>query len=162
MSRHPGTEHLMRTLEPNPNLPLHLSAVSQKCWGLAQTMLGMLEDGPELTAGLRKLRDARDCFVIQALHDYEYRKSLAAEVSLDGPIGGMRADSTIAQMKRDKEAAEANKAPFEVGEEVAFYVDGEPEPLVGEIVVIAAVNGVAVIKTHRGNFLRDFDELGKR
>ena len=68
-NRHPGTGHLMEMLKPNPNLPPRLLVPSQECQALAQTMLDHCEDGPELTAGLRKLLEAKDCFVRQALVD---------------------------------------------------------------------------------------------
>jgi hypothetical protein len=41
--------------------------VSKPCGGLAEEMIRVLPDGPELTAGLRKLLEAKDCFVRAAL-----------------------------------------------------------------------------------------------
>lgn len=67
--RHPGTRHLMKTLRPNPNLPDSLRHIAELTWNLAVHLLEDLDDGPELTAGLRKLREAKDCFVLQALDD---------------------------------------------------------------------------------------------
>jgi hypothetical protein len=64
--RHPGTVHLMR-LFAWAHLPASLQSVSRPCAELALYMLGNLGDGPELTAGLRKLREAKDCFVTQAV-----------------------------------------------------------------------------------------------
>ena len=64
--RHPGTVHLVR-LFAWAHLPAHLQEVSRPCAELALAMLDRLPDGPELTAGLRKLREAKDCFVTQAL-----------------------------------------------------------------------------------------------
>ena len=50
------------------HLPPHLKPVSHKCAELADFMLGSsLPDSPELTAGLRKLLEAKDCFVRAAL-----------------------------------------------------------------------------------------------
>jgi hypothetical protein len=49
------------------HLPPHLQAVSQPCGLLALGMIDALSDGPELTAGLRKLLEAKDCFVRAAL-----------------------------------------------------------------------------------------------
>lgn len=40
---------------------------SQQCAELAEKMLVGLPDGPELTAGLRKLLEAKDCFVRAAI-----------------------------------------------------------------------------------------------
>lgn len=68
-SRHPGTQHLMKLLHPNPNLTGDMACISAECWALADWMLGRTSDGPELTAGLRKLLEAKDCFVRQALVD---------------------------------------------------------------------------------------------
>ena len=64
--RHPGTTHLLRYFE-YAHLPPHLQAVSASCGDLAQQMAVALPDGPELTAGLRKLLEAKDCFVRAAL-----------------------------------------------------------------------------------------------
>lgn len=71
MPRHPATVHLMHLLEPNPNLPPRLRAVSDRCYSLSKVMHDTLADGPEMTAGLRKLLEAKDCFVRQALLDDE-------------------------------------------------------------------------------------------
>ena len=65
--RHPGTTHLVQMLVPNPSLPPRLAAISRDCQGLAVAMIRQLPDGPELTAGLRKLLEAKDCFVRAAL-----------------------------------------------------------------------------------------------
>ncbi|MYR37042.1 hypothetical protein [Streptomyces sp. CFMR 7] len=64
--RHPATEHLLRYFEDD-HLPPHLRAVSKPCGDLAQELVDALPDGPELTAGLRKLLEAKDCFVRAAL-----------------------------------------------------------------------------------------------
>lgn len=45
------------------HLPSHLQAVSRPCAELAAQMERELADGPEKTAGLRKLLEAKDCFV---------------------------------------------------------------------------------------------------
>lgn len=64
--RHPGTTHLLRHFE-YAHLPEHLQAASRPCGDLANEMADALPDGPELTAGLRKLLEAKDCFVRAAL-----------------------------------------------------------------------------------------------
>jgi hypothetical protein len=51
----------------NAHLPPHLAAVSGDCMGLAHGMVAQLPEGPELMAGLRKLLEAKDCFVRAAL-----------------------------------------------------------------------------------------------
>lgn len=64
--RHPSTTHLLRFFA-YAHLPPHLAAVSAPCAELADEMVAQLPDGPELTAGLRKLLEAKDCFVRAAL-----------------------------------------------------------------------------------------------
>lgn len=65
-NRHPSVRQVAQffTFE---HLPDHLRGVSRDCSMLADSMLERLEDGPELTAGLRKLLEAKDCFVRAAL-----------------------------------------------------------------------------------------------
>ncbi|MFB6937597.1 hypothetical protein [Streptomyces chartreusis] len=64
--RHVSTTHLLRYFEYE-HLPEHLQAVSKPCADLANELVNTLPDGPELTAGLRKLLEAKDCFVRAAL-----------------------------------------------------------------------------------------------
>ena len=64
--RFPGTLHLLKMFAW-AHLPAHLAAVSRPCALLAISMAGAMVDGPELTTGLRKLREAADCFVRQAM-----------------------------------------------------------------------------------------------
>lgn len=64
--RHPSTQQIARWftfdhLEENRRPP------SMACSELAQEMIDTLTDGPELVAGLRKLLEAKDCFVRQAI-----------------------------------------------------------------------------------------------
>lgn len=66
LARHPGTRHLIRHFTYD-HLPEHLQAVSKPCGDLALSLVDALPDGPELTAGLRKLLEAKDCFVRAAL-----------------------------------------------------------------------------------------------
>lgn len=49
------------------HLPEHLQAVSKPFGLMAQQMNGQLPDGPEKSAGLRKLLEAKDCMVRAAL-----------------------------------------------------------------------------------------------
>jgi hypothetical protein len=49
------------------HLPPHLQEVSRPIGELADTMTRELPPGPELSAGLRKLLEAKDCFVRAAL-----------------------------------------------------------------------------------------------
>lgn len=64
--RHPATEHLLRYFE-YAHLPYHLQEASRPCSDLAWAMAEAAPDGPELSAGLRKLLEAKDCFVRAAL-----------------------------------------------------------------------------------------------
>lgn len=61
-TRHPSTVALLRWFEFD-HLPGKLGLTSEACHGLAHEMVRCLPDGPELTAGLRKLLEAKDCFV---------------------------------------------------------------------------------------------------
>lgn len=49
------------------HLPLHLQAVSKPIGDLAREMAGTLPPSAELSAGLRKLLEAKDCLVRAAL-----------------------------------------------------------------------------------------------
>lgn len=53
------------------HLPEHLQAVSRDVAIVAERLDQLLPDGPEKTAGLRKLLEAKDCFVRAALPDPE-------------------------------------------------------------------------------------------
>lgn len=64
--RHPATEHLLGFFTSD-HLPEHLARVSRPCGDLADAITTALPDGPELSAGLRKLLEAKDCFVRAAL-----------------------------------------------------------------------------------------------
>lgn len=45
------------------HLPAHLQEVSKAVHELAHQMENTLPDGPEKSAGMRKLLEAKDCFV---------------------------------------------------------------------------------------------------
>lgn len=49
------------------HLPEHLQGVSRPIGEIAKQMDETLPDGPEKSAGLRKLLEAKDCFVRAAL-----------------------------------------------------------------------------------------------
>lgn len=66
--RHPSTQHFAPLFQFD-HLPAHLAVISEPCAYLAQQMVDTLPDGPELSAGLRKLLEAKDCFVRAALTD---------------------------------------------------------------------------------------------
>lgn len=65
--RHPSTAAITRWFAYG-HLPAgHPRDISANCANLADYMLGELPDSPELTAGLRKLLEAKDCFVRAAI-----------------------------------------------------------------------------------------------
>ena len=64
--KHPAVASLLRYFAWQ-HLPTRLQAVSAPCSVLAYEMADALPSGPELTAGLRKLLEAKDCFVRAAL-----------------------------------------------------------------------------------------------
>lgn len=45
------------------HLPKDLQEVSEEIYNIAKVMEAVLEDGPEKSAGMRKLLEAKDCFV---------------------------------------------------------------------------------------------------
>lgn len=61
-SRHPDTTHLIKLFAWS-HLPKHLQDVSSPIGMLAGSLVSRLPDSPELSAGLRKLLEAKDCFV---------------------------------------------------------------------------------------------------
>jgi hypothetical protein len=68
MPRHPGVTGLLRWLEPNNNLPPHLRRVAAITRLAAEDVMDEITvDSPELTEGLRKLLEAKDCFVRAAI-----------------------------------------------------------------------------------------------
>lgn len=64
--RHPATQQLARWFTFD-HLRDDLHPPSRACAELAQEMISALPDGPELSAGLRKLLEAKDCFVRAAI-----------------------------------------------------------------------------------------------
>lgn len=62
---HPAVADVLRFFEYE-HLPEHLQKISRPLHDLAHEMAGTLE-GPQLTNGLNKLLEAKDCFVRAAL-----------------------------------------------------------------------------------------------
>jgi hypothetical protein len=67
--RHPATQHLMGILRPNPALDGIAADVSAALFQAACDQVTILRDGPELSDGLRKLWEAKNCLVMQGLID---------------------------------------------------------------------------------------------
>jgi hypothetical protein len=66
VEHHPATVHVM-SMFTYDHLPDHLRDLSRECADLASLMYNQLPPGPELTVGLRKLLEAKDCFVRAAV-----------------------------------------------------------------------------------------------
>jgi hypothetical protein len=66
-TRHPATVNLLRFFASDHLPSAGLREVSARCEHLARLMVRDLPDGPELSVGLRKLLEAKDCFVRAAL-----------------------------------------------------------------------------------------------
>lgn len=62
------SEHFLQFFEYR-HLPVHLQEVSKQVAFVAGEMMNLLPAGPEKTAGLRKLLEAKDCFVRAAIDD---------------------------------------------------------------------------------------------
>lgn len=60
--RHPSVQHFKPLFEYG-HLPLGLQWIPAEVSDLVESMLDELPDGPELSAGLRRLLEAKDCFV---------------------------------------------------------------------------------------------------
>lgn len=73
MARHPSTENILKWLEPSPAVLAQddtVKSVAGMCSEVAKEMVYLIEqDSPELTAGLRKLLEAKDCLVRAALDE---------------------------------------------------------------------------------------------
>lgn len=66
IERHPAVVALLRHFE-FAHLPPHLRKTSQAVYRLAHDMADTLPHNAELTTGLRKLLEAKDCFVRASL-----------------------------------------------------------------------------------------------
>lgn len=65
--RHAATQQIFRWFSWRHLPPGAPAKVSAACQQLATVMVEELPDDPELTAGLRKLLEAKDCFVRAAI-----------------------------------------------------------------------------------------------
>lgn len=81
--RHPAVQQIARWFEYG-----HLTGtpreISGQCSAFAEYMISKLPDGPELTAGLRKLLEAKDCFVRAEIAASEERGYPAVTISDHG------------------------------------------------------------------------------
>jgi hypothetical protein len=65
--RHPGTQQIARWFSYSHLPQGEPRQISAMCAAMASDLIESLPDGPELTAGLRKLLEAKDCFVRAAV-----------------------------------------------------------------------------------------------
>lgn len=68
--RHPATQQVARWIGYE-HLPAHLQPYSKPSHDLAEEMIRALPDGPELTASLRLLLQAKDGFVRAGVEQHE-------------------------------------------------------------------------------------------
>lgn len=68
-NRHSSVAHF-EVLFDYKHLPPHLRVISAPFAEQAELMIALLHDGIELSAGLRKLVEAKDCMVRQAVADH--------------------------------------------------------------------------------------------
>lgn len=71
--RHPATQHFATLFSFEHIAESKLRDISSECHAFAQRMIDALPDGPELSAGLRKLLEAKDCLVRAALADLGHK-----------------------------------------------------------------------------------------
>lgn len=72
--RHPATQEVMQWFDYR-HLKTPMREFSQQCHDLAVNMVRDLPDSPELTVGLRKLLEAKDCFTRASLSINQYDDS---------------------------------------------------------------------------------------
>lgn len=65
---HPATQHLLDQFSDD-HLPPPLREITSPIKILVTTMAAQLHEGPELSTGLRKLLEAKDCLVRQRVID---------------------------------------------------------------------------------------------
>lgn len=65
--RHPGTQQLARYFRYDHLTNDDARFLARLCAEFVETVIAALDDGPELTAGLRKALEAKDCFVRASL-----------------------------------------------------------------------------------------------
>lgn len=77
-NRHPSEEAVLRFFEYD-HLPEPLKNVAYLAADYAQAVCDRVESDPELTVGLRKLLEAKDCFVRAAVAQENRKKNNEAE-----------------------------------------------------------------------------------
>lgn len=72
---HPSTIQLLKHFKYD-HLPDHLQDISKPLCDIAHQMANKLPSSPELTVGLRKLLEAKDCFVRSKLEENDLEPQL--------------------------------------------------------------------------------------
>jgi hypothetical protein len=87
--RHPSVQHLIDLLDVNSNLPEHLMKISQRFAVVRDDILNDIkDDNPEVAAGMRKLLEAKDCFVRAAHLVATQAKEIVHDATTDpAPVG---------------------------------------------------------------------------
>lgn len=84
MPRHASVQSLVDHLNPNPNLPdgapRDLAVLTAE---YRDRVLAQVGDSPEVAAGLRKLLEAKDCFVRQAVVEARERADVLPSPPVD-------------------------------------------------------------------------------
>lgn len=120
--RHPGTLHLLSLFEYE-HLPPHLQRISKPIHDLAHDMVDRLDDGPELTTGLRHLWDAKNNLVMQAVIDRRERGGVEVNMRfIEEVVPEKKADPTrrhvfVPDFERYRREAEQGSLE---------YVEGRP------------------------------------
>lgn len=83
--RHLGTQHFRHHFDGSHLSHPDLRAIVGEFERLAQGMIDSLTDSPELTAGLRKLREAKDCMILARV----------SELRQSGPVQPNAADPAL-------------------------------------------------------------------
>lgn len=65
--RHPSTSHMVDMIAYNPQLNGASKVIASYFWEMTCDLITILDDSPELTAGLRKLLEAKDCLIRASL-----------------------------------------------------------------------------------------------
>lgn len=111
--RHPGTKANLRPFAYG-HLPKHLQLFSRPAADLAYEMVAQLPDDPELGAGLRHLRQAKDCFVTAAVFN-----PIAVDAMRE-TLAVLADEETMAAVAEAEEDVAAGRVtpvhPFKVGD----------------------------------------------
>lgn len=83
--RHPGVRHFEHHFDGSHLSHAGLRSIVDHFENLAQAMIDRLPDSPELAAGLRKLREAKDCMVLGKVDELRERSESPGVNAADLP-----------------------------------------------------------------------------